>query len=210
MNSALRVKVCGITRLEDAVAAVDAGADAVGFIFHRGSPRYIRPEDAGAIAAALPPFVSTVGVFVDVEHSEASATMRVAGLDVAQFHGDEDPSYCSMFPRVIKALRVRGPEVLERLSEYSCVSAFLLDAYSPDAHGGTGEVFDWSIAAKATATHRVILAGGLTPDNIAEAVQRVRPYAVDVSSGVETAPGLKDHALVREFIRRAKGATGPI
>ena len=205
MNSALRVKVCGITRLADAVAAVDAGADAVGFIFHRGSPRYIRPEDAGAIAAALPPFVSTVGVFVDVEHSEASGTMRVAGLDVAQFHGDEDASYCSMFPRVIKALRVKGPEVLERLSEYSCVSAFLLDAYSPDAHGGTGEVFDWLIAAKATATHRVILAGGLTPDNIAEAVQRVRPYAVDVSSGVETAPGLKDHALVREFIRRAKG-----
>ncbi|MCK4910947.1 MAG: phosphoribosylanthranilate isomerase [Thermodesulfovibrionales bacterium] len=209
MNNTVRVKVCGITRLEDAVAAVDAGADAVGFVFHRESLRYIRPEDAGAIASALPPFVSTVGVFVDVEHSEVSATLRAARLDVAQFHGDEDPSYCSMFPRVIKALRVSGPEVIERMSEYSCVSAFLLDAYSPDAHGGTGEVFDWDIAAHAVATHRIILAGGLTPDNIAEAVQRVRPYAVDVSSGVETAPGIKDHAKMREFISRAKRATGP-
>ncbi len=209
-GSTVRVKVCGITRLEDAVAAVDAGADAVGFIFHRESPRYIRPEDAGVIATALPPFVSTVGVFVDMEQMEVSRTMRTAGLDVAQLHGDEDASYCSMFPRVIKALRVRGPEVIQKMSEYSCVSAFLFDAYHPDVHGGTGEVFDWDIAARATATHRIILAGGLTPDNIAEAVQRVRPYAVDVSSGVEMAPGLKDHAKVREFIKRATGATGPI
>ncbi len=210
MNGTVRVKICGITRLEDAVAAVDAGADALGFIFHRKSPRYIRPEDAGAIASALPPFVSTVGVFVDAGQDEVSATIRAAGLDVVQLHGDEDTSYCSMFPRVIKALRVKGPEVIERLSEYSCVSAFLLDTYHPDAHGGTGEVFDWDIAAKAVATHRIILAGGLTPDNIAEAVQKVRPYAVDVSSGVEAAPGYKDHAKVREFIKRAKGVTGPI
>ena len=205
MNQPVRVKICGITRLADAVAAAEAGADAIGFVFHLASPRYIKPEDAGVIARALPPLLTTVGVFVDSPPDQVKQTLATAGLDVAQLHGAESAEYCAMFPRVIKAMRVKGPEVVNMLKEYSCVSAFLLDAYHPDAHGGTGESFDWKIAAKAARTHRIILAGGLTPDNVQKAVEEVRPYAVDVSSGVEKAPGIKDLDKVREFISRAKG-----
>ncbi len=205
MDQPVRVKICGITRLEDAVAAALAGADAVGFVFHPESPRYILPEDAAVIARAMPPFVTTVGVFVDSPPDQVKQTLSTAGLDVAQLHGAESVEYCAMFPRVIKAMRVKGPEAVDMLKEYTCVSAFLLDAYHPKAPGGTGESFDWKIAAKAAQTHRIILAGGLTPDNVQKAVAEVRPYAVDVSSGVEKTPGRKDLDKVREFIRRAKG-----
>ena len=187
------------------MAAAEAGADAVGFVFHQASPRYIKPEDAGVIARALPPFLTTVGVFVDSPPDQVKQTLATAGLDVAQLHGAEGVEYCAMFPRVIKAMRVKGPETVDMLKQYSCVIAFLLDSFHPDALGGTGESFDWKIAAKAAQTYRIILAGGLTPDNVAEAVAEVRPYAVDVSSGVEKAPGSKDLDKVREFIRRAKG-----
>ncbi len=209
MDQPVRVKICGITRLADAVAAAEAGADAVGFVFHSASPRYIKPENAGVIARALPPFLTTVRVFVDSPPDQVKQTLAAAGLDVAQLHGSESVEYCAMFPRVIKAMRVKGPEVVDMLKEYTSVSAFLLDAFHPDALGGTGESFDWKIAAKAAQTHRIILAGGLTPDNIAEAVGQVRPYAVDVASGVEKTPGIKDLDKVREFIRRAKVA-GPL
>ena len=203
-DQTVRVKICGITQLEDAAVAAEAGADAVGFVFHRGSPRYIKPEDAGVIARALPPFLTTVGVFVDYPPDDVRQILATTGLDIAQLHGAESVEYCAMFPRVIKAMRVKGPEVVDELTKYPCVSAFLLDAYHPDALGGTGESFDWNIAQKAAQTHRIILAGGLTVDNIADAVEQVRPYGVDVSSGVEKSPGVKDHVKVREFIRRAK------
>jgi phosphoribosylanthranilate isomerase len=203
MDYTVKVKVCGITRLEDAVAAAEAGADAVGFIFHKESPRYISPEDAATIARTLPPFLTTVGVFVNYPKSEVRDILLQSGLDVAQLHGDEDPGYCSMFPRVIKALRIDGPHDIDKLKDYSCVSAFLLDAYHPDAHGGTGLSFDWDIAARVT--QRIILAGGLTPDNVQKAVSQVLPYGVDVSSGVEEAPGIKDHDKIRRFIKNARG-----
>jgi phosphoribosylanthranilate isomerase len=205
----VRIKICGITRLEDALEAARAGADAVGFVFHRESPRYISPLNAGRIARALPPFLTTVGVFVDVPREEVSDTLHVAGLDVVQLHGGESPDYCLYFPRVIKALRVRDRADIQGLSEYSCVSAFLLDAYSEDAHGGTGKSIDREIAKEVASAHRIVLAGGLAPDNVADAVRQVRPYGVDVSSGVESAPGLKDHEKISLFIKNARsGATG--
>lgn len=204
----VRVKICGITRLEDALAAARAGADAVGFVFHRQSPRYISPEDAGSIARALPPFLTTVGVFVDVPREEVSDTLHVAGLDVVQLHGGESPDYCLYFPRVIKALRVHDRTDIQGLTDYSCVSAFLLDARSEKAPGGTGELVDRDIAAEAATAHRIVLAGGLTPDNVADAVAQVRPYGVDVASGVESAPGIKDHGKIGLFIQRARAALG--
>ena len=200
----VRVKVCGITRMEDATAAVEAGADALGFIFHKDSPRNISPTEAGAIVRALPPFVSTVGGFVNRVQEEVADFMKKAGLAVAQLHGDESPEFCTFFPRVIKAVRVRGAEDLAGLSSYTCVSAFLLDAYSSEAYGGTGRRLDWTLAEAAAKTKRIILAGGLDPGNVEEAVRTVRPYGVDVSSGVESSPGIKDHDLIREFVLRAK------
>jgi phosphoribosylanthranilate isomerase len=199
-----RVKICGITRLEDALAAVRLGADALGFNFWPGSKRYLPPAAARPIVRALPPFVTAVGVFVDPSREEALAAAEASGVQLLQLHGDEPPALCAMLPLpVLKGLRVGGPEALEALDRYPGVAGFLLDAASP-GYGGSGQVFDWSLAARAAARATVVLAGGLTPANVAAAVRAVRPWAVDVASGVESAPGVKDHDLMSRFVRAAK------
>ncbi len=200
-----RVKICGITNLDDALAAVDAGADALGFVFFEQSPRNVNPMQASAIIAKLPPFVQTVGLFVNEEAERVNWTADFCGLDVIQLHGDEEPDYCpEIRRRVIKAFRVKDAASLVSLQRYR-VAGILLDAWSPAAPGGTGETFNWGLAKDAAECGRLILAGGLTPDNVRGAVEQVKPYAVDVSSGVEAAPGKKDRDKVREFISRAKG-----
>lgn len=203
----IRVKICGITSSEDAWAAVEAGADALGFIFVKGTPRYIEPEAAAAIAAQMPPFVVTVGVFVDRIAEEIERIVSASGICLAQLHGNESPGDCSRL-RVpfVKAIRVQRESDLEALHAYPQARAFLLDTYTADRPGGTGRTFPWEIAAKAAQQARVILSGGLTPDNVAQAVVHVRPYAVDVCSGVEASPGRKDHRKVREFIEQARKA----
>ena len=184
--------------------AVEAGADALGFVFFQGSPRVVSPENAAAIIRRLPPFVQPVGLFVNEEAATVNLVADQCGLDIVQLHGEESPDYClAVKPRLIKAFRVKDASVLDDLAHYR-VSACLLDAWSPAAHGGTGTTFNWEIAARAAASRRIILAGGLTPENVAQAVATVRPYAVDVSSGVESEPGKKDAGLVSRFIRAAK------
>lgn len=204
----VKVKICGITNAEDALAAVEFGADALGFVFYRGSPRYVTPEQAREVVRAVPTFVTTVGVFVDEPSEEVERTMRHAGIDVAQFHGHEPPEACLVPHRAIKAIRVKELSDLEPLKHYR-VSAFLLDTYTPELLGGTGRIFNWDIAVDAKQFGRIILAGGLTPDNVAQAVQWVHPYAVDVSSGVEEDKGKKDHGLLRAFVKNAKEALPP-
>ncbi len=200
----VKVKICGITNIEDALMAVAFGADALGFVFFRGSPRYIEPADAKAIISKLPPIVTTVGVFVDEETAEIERIAEHAGLDVIQMHGNESPDTCNIGCRVIKAIRVKELTDLELLERYN-VSAFLLDTYTPDALGGTGQIFNWDIAVEAKRFGRVILAGGLNPDNIENAIRLVRPYGVDVSSGIEAEKGKKDRQKMKLFIERAKG-----
>lgn len=201
----VRVKICGITSLEDALMAVEAGADALGFVFHEQSPRHVTPQDAAGIIAGLPPFVQTVGLFVNRPLEFVNETAVRCRLDLVQLHGDEPPEFCDAVERrVIKAFRVKDIASLDPIRHYR-VAAHLLDAYSPKAYGGTGLTFNWDIAAVAKEFGPVILAGGLTPDNVREAVEAVQPYAVDVSGGVESSPGKKDAAKVREFIRLAKG-----
>ncbi len=190
--------------------AVEAGADALGFVFVPGTPRFIPAETAAAIVAALPPFVTTVGLFVDAEPAFVEEYLRVSRVQAAQFHGDELPGVVASYLgriKVIKALRVRGPETLAGLAVYrDSVDAILLDAFVAGSHGGTGARFDWELAVGAGSVGRpLILAGGLNPENVAEAVRRVNPYAVDVSSGVEQAPGRKDSAKIRAFIQAARG-----
>ena len=199
-----RVKICGITNLEDALMAVEAGADALGFVFFQGSSRFITPENAAAITCHLPPFVQTVGLFVNEESATVNSVADNCALDIVQLHGEESPDYCrAVRRRIIKAFRVKDTSSLDTMADYH-VAGCLLDAWSAAAHGGTGTTFNWDIAAHAAASRPIILAGGLTPANVAEAVVTVRPYAVDVSSGVETAPGKKDAALVRRFIRATR------
>lgn len=201
----VRVKICGITNLEDALASVDAGADALGFVFHEKSPRHITTDRAAGIIAALPPFVQTVGLFVNQDSGFVNETIAQCGFDIVQLHGDESPDDCAAVNRrVIKAFRIKDITSLDPINNYR-VSAYLLDAFSPKAYGGTGLTFNWDVAAIAKKFGPVILAGGLTPDNVREAVEKVRPYGIDVSSGVESSPGRKDAAMIREFIRRAKG-----
>jgi phosphoribosylanthranilate isomerase len=204
MRETIKVKVCGITNAEDAVAAVEAGADALGFLFYKKSPRYIVPAVAGRIIAALPPFVLPVGVFVNEDVASVRSIMDSCGLAIVQLHGDENASYCQELSRpTMKALRLKDRGSLLALAEYhgrGGVRGFVLDAYFEMAYGGTGQVTDWSLAAEAAKSTPVLLAGGLTPGNVAEAIRAVRPYGVDVSSGVESAPGRKDHAKVRAFL----------
>lgn len=200
----VKVKICGITCLEDALTAVEAGADALGFVFYPQSPRHIFPEQALDIIRRLPPFVQTVGLFVNEELSIVNTTADQCGLDIIQLHGDETPEYCeSVRRRIIKAFRVKDITTLDSLVQYH-VSGYLLDAWSPVTYGGTGQTFNWEIAAKAATSQSIILAGGLTPDNVARAVAAVKPYAVDVSSGVESAPGKKDAMLIRAFVIAAR------
>ncbi|HUL60837.1 MAG TPA: phosphoribosylanthranilate isomerase [Anaeromyxobacteraceae bacterium] len=202
----VQVKICGITRREDAEAAVRLGADALGFNFWPRSKRFVSPEAARAIVRALPPFVTAVGVFVDPSRDELLRAAEASGIAVVQLHGDEPPALCASIPLpVIKAIRVATPHDLAALASYE-VSAFLLDSASP-GYGGSGQPFDWELAAEAAAEVRVILAGGLGPDNVAEAIRTVRPYAVDVASGVESSPGVKDPTLLERFIRAAREAS---
>lgn len=204
----VRVKICGLTNLADALGAVEAGADALGFVFHPPSPRFVRPEDAREIVRQLPPFVARVGVFVDAEADRVGEIARRVGLDTLQFHGQETPDYCAGFGafRVVKAFRMDGAAALGRLKKYEPY-AWLLDSYVPGVLGGTGQTFNWDLACEAVRLGgRVLLAGGLVPDNVARAVAAVRPYAVDVSSGVESAPGRKDPVRMREFLAAARSA----
>jgi phosphoribosylanthranilate isomerase len=201
----VRVKICGITSVEDALQAVQAGADALGFVFYERSPRNLDPLRAAKIISNLPPFVQTVGLFVNADAGFVNDTADRCRLDLVQLHGDEPPEYCEQVRRrVIKAFRVRDASSLAPVRDYR-VAGILLDAYSPGAFGGTGLSFNWELAGIAKKFGPVILAGGLAPDNVREAVERVAPYAVDVSSGVESSPGKKDPEKVREFIKRAKG-----
>jgi phosphoribosylanthranilate isomerase len=202
----VKVKICGITNLDDAMAAVDCGADALGFVFFKGSPRYIPYGSAASIIKNLPPFLTIVGVFVNEQPEHIENVITMIGIDVIQLHGEEPPERYTFTRRVIKAMRVETLESLDPLINYrGKASAFLLDTFTPDLFGGTGKIFNWDIALEAKQFGRIILAGGLTPDNVAEAVKRVRPYGVDVSSGVEFEKGRKDFKKMQQFIERAKG-----
>jgi phosphoribosylanthranilate isomerase len=203
----VHVKICGITTVDDAQAAVGAGADALGFVFYPPSPRYVTPERAAQLIQALPPFVTTVGLFVDMTLDTINEIAARCGLDRIQLHGHETPAFCRQVTRpVIKAIRIKNAESLSSMPDYK-VSAYLLDAYVEGAlPGGTGASFSWELAARAKPHGPVILAGGLTPENIAAAIAQIRPYGVDVSTGVERAPGIKDHRKMRQFIARAKTA----
>jgi phosphoribosylanthranilate isomerase len=200
-----RVKICGITRPEDAAAAAAHGADAVGLVFYRPSPRYVPLERARQIAAAVPPFVATVAVFVNPAREEVDAVIRECGVGLLQFHGDERPDFCEGFSRpYIKAARIRpGLDLLKYLSPHKAARAWMLDAFHEDLWGGTGGAFDWSLVPR-DAAKPVILSGGLTEANVADAIRRVRPYAVDVSTGVEAAKGIKDAAKIAAFIGAVK------
>jgi len=204
MRRDVKVKVCGITNAEDALAAVEAGADALGFIFFEKSPRYVVPSVAASIIAELPPLVTPVGVFVNEGMAAVRSIMDTCGLAMAQLHGDENVSYCSELARpAMKALRLKDRGSLLALAEYQGrggVRGFVLDTFSELAYGGTGQTTDWGLAADVAKSTPILLAGGLTPGNVTEAIRTVRPYGVDVSSGVESAPGKKDHAKMRAFI----------
>jgi len=205
----VKVKICGITNLEDALAAVDYGADAIGFVFYPKSPRYIMPEKARAIINQMPPFVATVGVFANETEERMLEILEHTGIDILQLHGDEPLDACYIWHRVIRALRVRDFADLEPLKMCK-VSAYLLDAYSDESYGGTGQIFNWDIAVEAKKFGRIILSGGLNSENIEKAVRFVRPYAVDVSSGIEEEKGKKDLKKMKEFILRAKSALMPL
>lgn len=201
------VKICGITCLEDARLAVAVGADALGFVFHPPSPRAVSVDTAAAIAAALGPFVTTLALFVDADPDRVAEVMAATGIHLAQFHGEESPDYCAAFRRpYIKAIRMApGLDPRTAAERYPGAAACLFDAWDPALAGGTGTAFDWSRLPGSLA-RPLILAGGLTAANVGEAIRRVRPYAVDVSSGVESAPGRKDPALLRAFLTAVQAA----
>ena len=195
----IKIKICGITNEEDALLAVDLGADTLGFIFAE-SPRQISPEKARAIIQNLPPFIKTVGVFVNEEPGRLKKIQAECGLDLIQMHGYESPEQCrDLMPYSIKALRIKDEKDIEGIDKYKgTVRAILLDAYQPGKAGGTGKTFDWSLAVKARETGiPIILAGGLSPENIQEAVTTVKPYAVDINSGIEERPGKKSQELMK-------------
>jgi phosphoribosylanthranilate isomerase len=205
----VRVKICGITAAEDARHAAACGADALGFVFFAASPRCVTPAQARAIIVTLPPFVVRVGLFVNEDPAQIRAIVAECGLDAVQLHGDEPPAVCRALPcRVIKGIRPRAAAELAAFAAYPA-AALLVDAAVPGQFGGTGQRADWDLARQLAARRQVILAGGLTPDNVAEAVRQVRPYAVDVASGVERAPGHKDPEKVARFIRMAKEVNCP-
>ena len=202
----VRVKICGITRLDDALYACEQGADALGFNFWPGSRRFIAPEAAAGIISRLPPFVTPVGLFVNQAPSEVLHAAALARVQALQLHGDEEPRDCTghLLP-VIKAFRVGRPADLAAIPRYGTVAAVLLDGPS-EGYGGSGATFDWEAARGAAGDKPLVLAGGLTPDNVAAAVHALRPWAVDVASGVESSPGVKDPEKVARFIRAAKEA----
>ena len=196
----VRVKICGITTVEDAEAATQAGADAIGLIFYEKSPRFLIPKKAKEIIDLLPPFIIRVGVFVNPTKEFVQERIEYLGLDRVQFHGKESPAFCEDFgSRVIKAVQIKNTGSLGIIKEYP-VKTFLLDTYRKDLYGGTGQTFDWSLAIKAKEYGRIILSGGLTPENISEAIRTVSPYGVDVSGGVEKSPGKKDRMKIEQLM----------
>jgi len=207
-SHAVKIKICGITNREDAATAVTAGADALGFVFYKKSPRYVEPAVAKQIIVTLPPMVTPVGLFVNEELKVVRDLMDGCGIALAQLHGDETATYCLELARpVLKAIRIRDRGSFLALAEFqgrAGVRGFILDTYAEEVYGGTGRVMDWTLAAEAAKAAVILLAGGLTPDNVGEAIRTVRPYGVDVSSGVESVPGKKDPQKVRAFVQAAR------
>jgi phosphoribosylanthranilate isomerase len=205
------IKICGITRVQDALAAARCGANAIGLVFYAKSPRHVAPDRAAEIMRDLPPFVMSVGLFVDAPAGEVTQVLATARVDLLQFSGDESPEYCRQFGvPYLKALRVRpGLDLLQYARDYRDAKALLLDAYVEGTHGGTGATFDWTLIPKALSLP-VVLAGGLTPDNVTAAIKAVQPWAVDVSSGVELAvagkKGIKDAARIAAFVTGVRNA----
>ena len=205
------IKICGITREQDALAAARCGANAIGLVFYASSPRYVTPARATELMRALPPFVMSVGLFVDASADEVTQTLAVARVDLLQFHGNESPAYCRQISArcgvpYLKAARVRpGLDLLQYAHDYHDAKALLLDAYVEGAHGGTGSTFDWALIPK-NLPLPVVLSGGLTPENVTMAIQAVRPWAVDVSSGVEISKGIKDTAKIAAFVTGVRNA----
>ena len=200
------IKVCGITRLEDAEAAVEAGASALGFVFWPDSPRFVDPHRARAIVAQLPPFVTTVGVFVNQPAAYINGVASLVGLGVVQLHGEEAVDDLVHVERpVLKAIAVTGGAEPGGVDAWPAAVTLLLDVQDTEKRGGTGRTIDWTVAGRIAARRRAMLAGGLTPDNVAEAVERVRPFGLDVSSGVERSPGIKDHGRIHAFFEAVHG-----
>lgn len=207
-----KIKVCGITNKTDAWMCIEAGVDVLGFVFVENSPRKIEPQEAQKIINDLPPFIITVGVFTNRVKDEVNEIANLCKLDILQLHGDESPEYCASFNRkVIKAFRIRSSDDINRLVQYK-VSAYLLDSYEEERAGGTGRTFEWSLAIEANKYGHIVLAGGLTPENVNRAVAIVRPYAVDISSGIEEkdTPGKKNKIKLTEFIRQVQNADSDI
>jgi phosphoribosylanthranilate isomerase len=204
----VKVKICGITSVPDALAASEAGADALGFMFYEPSPRHVSVGAAREIIRELPPFIIKVGVFVNASEDLVTRAIGDCDLNLLQFHGDEPPEYCAQFGLMsMKAFRIRDAESLQALQRYP-TEAWMLDSFVADKPGGTGEKFNWDLAVEAKKYGRpIFLAGGLNPGNVADAVRRVQPYAVDVSSGVEASPGRKDPEKIHAFVRAAKSVT---
>lgn len=202
-----RIKICGITRVEDALVAAASGADAIGLIFFDKSPRHVDLQRAADICRALPPFVSSVALFVDAPAGEVSHVLAHVPVDLLQFHGDETAAYCAQFKKpYVKAVRVRPElDLLQYAATFPSAKALLLDGYVKGQAGGMGKTFDWDLIPR-NLTFRVVLSGGLTPANVAIAVRKIRPWAVDVSSGVESSPGIKDATKINEFIEGVRHA----
>ncbi|MBU0533760.1 MAG: phosphoribosylanthranilate isomerase [Candidatus Omnitrophica bacterium] len=199
-----KIKICGITNLEDALFAASLGVDALGFVFAK-SKRRITAVDASQIIDELPQSVLKIGVFVNEEEQRVREILQVCRLNMIQFHGDESPEYILKFrEEVIKSFRIENENSLKDIPKYKAI-AYLLDTYSKESYGGTGETFNWDLAVKAKKFGPIILAGGLTPDNVVEAIKKVQPYGVDVSSGVESYPGKKDPQKLEEFVKRVRG-----
>lgn len=208
-NPNIRIKICGLTRVEDALVAANAGADAIGLVFYAKSPRAVNIEMARKIALSVGPFVTVTGLFVDAAPAEVNRVLQSVPLHLLQFHGDESLEYCESFQRpYIKALRMKpGLDPLESVRSYPSATGILLDAYRPGVPGGTGETFDWARVPQKS-PKPLVLAGGLTPENVADAIRATRIYGVDVSGGVESTPGLKDPEKIRAFIGNARSTAG--
>ena len=201
----VKVKICGITNLDDARSAVAAGCDALGFVFYRKSPRYISPDDVSGIIRKLPCKIVKVGVFVDEKAQRIKNIAKLCRLDLVQLHGRESVNFCKKLKgiKIIKAFRVKDRSSLKKINDYNA-DFYMLDAYSSKEKGGTGEIFDWKIIENFEFLKPVILSGGLTPDNVRDAIERFSPYGVDVSSGVEASPGKKDPFLMKKFVENVR------
>ncbi len=199
----IRTKICGITRLKDALFSVGCGVDALGFNFYKKSPRYVSPNKAYSIISQLPPFVSSVGLFVNEDYDEILKISDMCGIRTIQLHGDESPDFCGKFDsyRVIKAFRIKDESDLENIKKYD-LSGYILDSFSPDLYGGTGLSFDWGLLDKIDFDGNIIVAGGINPDNIERLLRSVVPYGVDICSGVESSPGVKDDKLLKEIMSK--------